>query len=81
MIILSEESFDAKGLFVHKIDVQFMDQIFELLIQENNVKQETSIHVYVDNNWRALDRSIKVENILLEDIKLGKLIELKYKVQ
>ena len=72
---------DGRGLDIHVITVLFQDTIFNLLIQSNKTTELTLVHTKPIDKWRELDRSIQIENVLLEQIKLGNLIKLKYKVQ
>ena len=81
MKILTHETMDGRGLDIHLITVLFQDAVFNLLIQENSQIKSSSVHTRSANEWRELDRSIQIENVLLEQIKLGNLIKLKYKVR
>jgi hypothetical protein len=81
MKIIQHETMDGRGLDIHSIAVEFQGQIFNLLIQSNRTTESTLVHTRVADKWRELDRSIQIENVLLEQIKLGNLIELKYRIQ
>jgi len=81
MRILEHKSIISAGGAQHiAYSIEWFGRIWKIMINENNKKQITTIHVW-DDGWRPIDNRTHEESIIHEYIKQNKLTKLKYKVQ
>jgi len=82
MRILNHKKIISTGNDVHhSITIDWFDQEWKILINDNCVKKTTTIYLWDKREWRAFDNRTQSEAIIHKAILENKIVKLKYKVQ
>ena len=65
----------------HHLIIDWFGRDWTILLVENGKQQMSTAHLYENNEWRSFDGRSLEEAVVLDWIKKGKIVKLKYKVQ
>jgi hypothetical protein len=69
------------GELYQQVIIDWRGQEWKIMVTDNSITEKTTAHIWDNDDWRPFDDRELNESIIHSELKLGKLVKLKYKVQ